>query len=76
MIQFDVSQKLKKLKTDKVTGPNPIAEAAIQAAKASSALQNFQVTEKRKGSKKVCQFSDTNPNQSNFSIFSFKPSFV
>lgn len=54
-IQFDVSQKLKKLKTEKVSGPNPIAEAAIQAAKASSALQNFQMNEKRKKDKKVCQ---------------------
>lgn len=52
-IQFDVSQKLKKLKTEKVNGPNPIAEAAIQAAKASSALQNFQINEKRKKDKKV-----------------------
>lgn len=52
-IQFDVSQKLKKLKTDKVNGPNPIAEAAIQAAKASSALQNFQINEKRQKGKKV-----------------------
>lgn len=52
-IQFDVTQKLKKLKTEKTTGPNPIAEAAIQAAKASSALQNFQINEKRKKDKKV-----------------------
>lgn len=35
------------MKSDK-SGPNPIAEAAIQAAKASSALQNFgQSTRKR-----------------------------
>lgn len=52
-IQFDVSHKLKKLKTEKPNGPNPIAEAAIQAAKASSALQNFQINEKRKKDKKV-----------------------
>lgn len=51
-IQFDVTQKLKKLKAEK-SGPNPIAEAAIQAAKASSALQNFQINEKRKKDKKV-----------------------
>lgn len=53
MIQFDLTQKLKKLKTEKSNGPNPIAEAAIQAAKASSALQNFQINEKRKKDKKV-----------------------
>ncbi|XP_055302970.1 RNA-binding protein 42 [Sitodiplosis mosellana] len=52
-IQFDVTQKLKKLKTEKPNGPNPIAEAAIQAAKASSALQNFQINEKRKKDKKT-----------------------
>lgn len=52
-LQFDVSQKLKKLKAEK-SGPNPIAEAAIQAARASSALQNFQLNEKRKKDKKVC----------------------
>lgn len=51
-IQFDVTQKLKKLKAEK-SGPNPIAEAAIQAAKASSALQNFQINEKRKKDKKT-----------------------
>lgn len=45
--------KLKKLKSDKPNGPNPIAEAAIQAAKASSALQNFQINDKRKKDKKV-----------------------
>lgn len=53
-IQFDVTQKLKKLKAEK-SGPNPIAEAAIQAAKASSALQNFQINEKRKKDKKVSE---------------------
>lgn len=37
------------------SGPNPIAEAAIQAAKASSALQNFQINEKRKKDKKVSE---------------------
>lgn len=51
-IQFDVTQKLKKLKAEK-SGPNPIAEAAIQAAKASSALQNFQINDKRKKDKKT-----------------------
>lgn len=66
-IQFDVSQKLKKLKTEKMNGPNPIAEAAIQAAKASSALQNFQLNDKRKKDKKVSEFSDSNPP--NGSIF-------
>lgn len=55
-IQFDVTQKLKKLKAEK-SGPNPIAEAAIQAARASSALQNFQINEKRKKDKKVCCLS-------------------
>lgn len=49
-----MTQKLKKLKTEKQTnGPNPIAEAAIQAAKASSALQNFQTNDKRRKDKKV-----------------------
>ena len=48
-----MTQKLKKLKTEKPNGPNPIAEAAIQAAKASSALQNFQINEKRKKDKKT-----------------------
>lgn len=41
-LQYDVAHKLKKLKPTKTDSPNPIAEAAIQAAKASSALQNFQ----------------------------------
>lgn len=41
-IQFDVTSKIKKLKaSSEKPGPNPIAEAAIQAAKASSALQSF-----------------------------------
>lgn len=48
-----MTQKLKKLKTEKPNGPNPIAEAAIQAAKASSALQNFQINDKRKKDKKT-----------------------
>lgn len=60
-LQFDVAHKLKKLKTNKTESPNPIAEAAIQAAKASSALQNFQNTgagssgndKRKKDSKKV-----------------------
>ncbi|XP_005190566.1 RNA-binding protein 42 [Musca domestica] len=51
-IQFDVTQKLKKLKAEK-SGPNPIAEEAIKAAKASSALQSFQVTEKKKKDRKT-----------------------
>lgn len=42
VLQFDVAHKLKKLKTAKSDSPNPFAEAAIQAAKASSAMQNFQ----------------------------------
>lgn len=55
-LQYDASQKLKKMKTEKsMNGPNPIAEAAIQAAKASSALQNFQPTDKRTKNKKVNQ---------------------
>lgn len=61
-ISFDVSTKLKKLKSsvppqgggatgDKnALGPNPIAEEAIKAARASSALQNF--THERKTNEK------------------------
>uniref|UniRef100_A0A6B2EI30 RNA-binding protein 42 n=1 Tax=Phlebotomus kandelakii TaxID=1109342 RepID=A0A6B2EI30_9DIPT len=49
-LQFEVTNKLKKLKGEKPSGPNPIAEAAIQAAKASSALQSFG-HEDRKGKK-------------------------
>lgn len=55
-IQFDVTQKLKKLKAEK-SGPNPIAEEAIRAAKASSALQSFQVTERRKKDKKTVRIA-------------------
>lgn len=44
-LQFEATQKLKKLKAEKQqqlnNGPNPIAEEAIKAAKASSALQSF-----------------------------------
>ncbi|XP_013119515.1 RNA-binding protein 42 [Stomoxys calcitrans] len=55
-IQFDVTQKLKKLKAEK-SGPNPIAEEAIKAAKASSALQSFQVTEKKKKDRKTVRIA-------------------
>ncbi|XP_053958262.1 RNA-binding protein 42 [Anastrepha ludens] len=51
-IQFDVTQKLKKLKAEK-SGPNPIAEEAIKAARASSALQSFQTTERKKKDRKT-----------------------
>lgn len=51
-IQFDVTQKLKKLKAEK-SGPNPIAEEAIKAARASSALQSFQTEKKKKDRKTV-----------------------
>lgn len=51
-IQFDVTQKLKKLKAEK-SGPNPIAEEAIKAARASSALQSFQTVEKKKNVRKT-----------------------
>ncbi|KAI9579952.1 RNA-binding protein 42 [Glossina fuscipes fuscipes] len=51
-IQFDVTQKLKKLKAEK-SGPNPIAEEAIKAARASSALQSFQSTERKKKDRKT-----------------------
>ncbi|XP_023307836.2 RNA-binding protein 42 [Lucilia cuprina] len=55
-IQFDVTQKLKKLKAEK-SGPNPIAEEAIKAAKASSALQSFQSTEKKKKDRKTVRIA-------------------
>lgn len=55
-IQFDVTQKLKKLKAEK-SGPNPIAEEAIKAAKASSALQSFQTTEKKKKDRKTVRIA-------------------
>lgn len=55
-IQFDVTQKLKKLKAEK-SGPNPIAEEAIKAAKASSALQSFQATERRKKDRKTVRIA-------------------
>lgn len=62
-VSYDVSSKLKKLKSstssgssaDKSSGSNPIAEEAIKAARASSALQSF-THEKRpekKGKKTV-----------------------
>ncbi|CAD6991739.1 RNA-binding protein 42 [Ceratitis capitata] len=51
-IQFDVTQKLKKLKAEK-SGPNPIAEEAIKAARASSALQSFQTSERKKKDRKT-----------------------
>lgn len=55
-LQYDVSQKLKRLKSDKFSaavGPNSLAEEVIKAAKASSALQSFQSTEKRKKDRKT-----------------------
>ncbi|XP_058120977.1 RNA-binding protein 42 [Anopheles ziemanni] len=45
-IQYEVSNKMKKPKTEK-SGPNPIAEEAIKAARASSALQSFGNSERR-----------------------------
>ncbi|XP_055593893.1 RNA-binding protein 42 [Uranotaenia lowii] len=48
-IQFEVTSKIKKQKTEK-SGPNPIAEEAIKAARASSALQSFGNSD-RKGKK-------------------------
>ncbi|KAH8369205.1 hypothetical protein KR009_004315 [Drosophila setifemur] len=55
-VQFDVTQKLKKLKAEK-SGPNPIAEEAIKAARASSALQSFQVTERKKKDRKTVRIA-------------------
>lgn len=55
-IQFDVTQKLKKLKAEK-SGPNPIAEEAIRAARASSALQSFQTTERKKKDRKTVRIA-------------------
>lgn len=54
-LQYDVSQKLKKLKSEKTpfAGPNSLAEEVIRAAKASSALQSFQTTERRKKDRKT-----------------------
>lgn len=55
-LQYDVSQKLRKLKTDKFgnsVGPNSLAEEVIKAAKASSALQSFQSTDRRKKDRKT-----------------------
>lgn len=48
-LQYDVSQKLKRMKSDKsgAVGPNSLAEEVIRAAKASSALQSFQSSDKR-----------------------------
>uniref|UniRef100_U5ETG9 RNA-binding protein 42 n=1 Tax=Corethrella appendiculata TaxID=1370023 RepID=U5ETG9_9DIPT len=45
-IQFEVTQKIKKIKSEK-SGPNPIAEEAIKAARASSALQSFGNSDRR-----------------------------
>ncbi|XP_052865569.1 RNA-binding protein 42 [Anopheles cruzii] len=45
-IQYEVVTKMKKPKTEK-SGPNPIAEEAIKAARASSALQSFGNSERR-----------------------------
>lgn len=56
-IQFEVTSKIKKLKSEK-SGPNPIAEAAIQAARASSALQSFgQDKERRTKNKKTVRIA-------------------
>ncbi|XP_030375866.1 RNA-binding protein 42 [Scaptodrosophila lebanonensis] len=55
-VQFDVTQKLKKLKAEK-SGPNPIAEEAIKAARASSALQSFQTTERKKKDRKTVRIA-------------------
>ncbi|EDV35280.1 uncharacterized protein Dana_GF11626 [Drosophila ananassae] len=55
-VQFDVTQKLKKLKAEK-SGPNPIAEEAIKAARASSALQSFQATERKKKDRKTVRIA-------------------
>ncbi|XP_037946658.1 RNA-binding protein 42 [Teleopsis dalmanni] len=55
-IQFDVTQKLKKLKAEK-SGPNPIAEEAIKAARASSALQSFQSNERKKKDRKTVRIA-------------------
>lgn len=51
-VQYDVSQKLKKLKSDK-SGPNALAEEVIKAAKASSALQSFQSNDRKKKDRKT-----------------------
>lgn len=43
-LQYEATQKLKKLKNEKAqqqAGPNPIADEIIKAAKASSALQSY-----------------------------------
>uniref|UniRef100_A0A182V395 RNA-binding protein 42 n=1 Tax=Anopheles merus TaxID=30066 RepID=A0A182V395_ANOME len=45
-IQYEMTTKMKKPKTEK-SGPNPIAEEAIKAARASSALQSFGNSERR-----------------------------
>lgn len=45
-IQFEMTTKIKKQKTEK-SGPNPIAEEAIKAARASSALQSFGNADRR-----------------------------
>ncbi|KMZ01653.1 RNA-binding protein 42 [Drosophila sechellia] len=55
-VSFDVTQKLKKLKAEK-SGPNPIAEEAIKAARASSALQSFQTTERKKKDRKTVRIA-------------------
>lgn len=52
-----MTTKMKKPKTEK-SGPNPIAEEAIKAARASSALQSFGNSERRgKKDKKVSALS-------------------
>lgn len=56
-IQFEATQKLKKLKSEKQqqqnAGPNPIAEDIIKAAKASSALQSYGKEKTNKKDKKT-----------------------
>lgn len=49
-------RQLKKLKAEK-SGPNPIAEEAIKAARASSALQSFQTTERKKKDRKTVRIA-------------------
>jgi hypothetical protein len=51
-VQFPVFEtKIKKPKSSDKPGPNPIAEEAIKAAKASSALQSFGNSQHKGGKK-------------------------
>jgi hypothetical protein len=50
-VQFEVTNKIKKLKPIDKPGPNPIAEEAIKAAKASAALQSFGNSQHKSGKK-------------------------